>query len=114
MGFCTGINQCTGREVLCCDFCNNYRGSTYENANLKVTKIRCPYKYCQAWATCQNCRKEGKNRAVASCGFGSEQENTNHNGCKIEGEKWKLKEQEKVKRELALIHHHYRREEGVI
>ena len=49
MGFSRVLNF-TGRWVLACDFCGG---------NPSV-KIRCPYGYCQAWATCKQCRKEKK------------------------------------------------------
>lgn len=45
---------------LCCDFCCKSGG---------VRRIECPYGYCQPWATCPDCRREGKHR-VASCGGG--------------------------------------------
>lgn len=56
MGFCTTINPTTGREVLTCDFCGSY----------PARKMRCPYGYCQAWATCQGCKAEGKHK-FSSC-----------------------------------------------
>lgn len=58
MGFSYTRNWLTNRMVLCCDFCG---------AN-PARKIRCPYGYCQAWATCANCRKAGKHK-VASTGL---------------------------------------------
>lgn len=58
MGFCTTINPCTGREVLVCDFCGHY----------PARKVRCPFGWCQAWATCAPCRSTGKTRHN-SCGM---------------------------------------------
>ena len=55
MGFCYD-----SQGLLCCDFC----GKSGE-----VRKIACPYNWCQHWATCADCRHEGKHH-VASCGGG--------------------------------------------
>lgn len=52
MGFCTTINPYTNREVLCCDFCNDY----------PARKIPCPFGYCQAYAMCKKCRLENKGK----------------------------------------------------
>lgn len=52
MGFCTTINPYTNREVLCCDFCNDY----------PARKIKCPFGYCQAYAMCKRCRAENKGK----------------------------------------------------
>jgi len=52
MGFTTKINWQTGREVLCCDFC----GKSLGDPGIKfVKKKSCPFGYCQAYATCNNC-----------------------------------------------------------
>jgi len=51
MGFCYGLNYNTGRYQLACDFCGKIGG---------VRKIPCKYGYCQAYATCPECRKEKK------------------------------------------------------
>lgn len=58
MGFSYSINPRTGRQSLACDFCGTSGG---------VRKIRCPYGYCQAWATCPACRKAKKHN-VSSVG----------------------------------------------
>lgn len=52
MGFTTTINPYTNREVLCCDFCGGYVG---DNKTKFVRKKKCPFEYCQAYATCDNC-----------------------------------------------------------
>lgn len=55
MGFCTKINPYTNREVLCCDFC----GKSVGDLGIKfVRKKRCPFEYCQAYATCNECWSE--------------------------------------------------------
>ena len=77
MGWSYAISPTTGKEVLCCDFCDNFKGYGAE----WVRKINCPAGYCQAWATCDNCFAGGKHK-VASCGFGSASDNKDHTGCK--------------------------------
>ena len=52
MGFVTKINPYTNREVLCCDFCGK---STGDYGITFVRKKRCPFGYCQAYATCNLC-----------------------------------------------------------
>lgn len=50
MGFTYAVSN-NGRQYLCCDFC----GKSKING-LTVRKIRCPFRWCQAYATCQNCK----------------------------------------------------------
>ena len=81
MGFSKAINPFTGRAVLCCDFCDGFKGHNRE----WVKKVSCPYGYCQDWAVCDKCFKQKKHLKKASCGFGHEELDKNHNGCK----KWR-------------------------
>lgn len=50
MGFVYALSTITGRNNLCCDFCDKYGK---EN---KVYKKKCPFDYCQAYAICKDCR----------------------------------------------------------
>lgn len=50
MGYGYGRNQATGRMCLACDFCGAANGET--------VKVRCPYGYCPATASCPRCKKE--------------------------------------------------------
>ena len=50
-----GFSYCEGK--LCCDFCHSFG---------KTRKIACPYGWCQAWATCPDCKAKGKHKA-SSC-----------------------------------------------
>lgn len=79
MGFCTTINPRTGREVLVCDFCGGY----------PARKIRCPFNYCQAWATCANCKTEGKHKQSSNGG------NPNHAQCKIDHQEFEARQLER-------------------
>lgn len=47
MGFCYGRNPFTNRMQLACDFCSKIG---------EVRKIKCPFGYCQAYATCKACK----------------------------------------------------------
>lgn len=89
MGFSYGTNPLTGYSALCCDFCGNCKGETGENGEriTLVTKKKCPYGYCQSWATCNQCAKLGKHKAESSTGFDTDPEKDkelrkNHAGCK--------------------------------
>lgn len=81
MGFCYGVSLRTGRNQLACDFCDKIKDN-----GVTVKKIKCPYGYCQAWATCNECKAKGKNK-TSSCAWYpllGEGLNENHRGCKIE------------------------------
>lgn len=67
MGFSYGLSYATGRYRLACDFCDAADGTT--------RKMRCPYGYCQAWATCKSCRQEKKHREISSVGVVDENGN---------------------------------------
>ena len=53
MGFCYDMDG-----LLCCDFCGQ---------SGQVRKIKCPYGWCQPWATCPECKSNGKHH-IPSCG----------------------------------------------
>ena len=80
MGFCYGTNYRTGRQCLACDFCSKADGT--------VKKIPCPYGWCQAWATCAICKKQGKHKygsmGIANVTKEEEQKlRDNHAQCKL-------------------------------
>lgn len=94
MGFSTTINPFTNREVLSCDFCgkSNWQLNGYASGKKTwVKKIACPYGYCQAWATCNECHNKGKDKEYASCGFGDEKLDKNHNGCRVRMEEKRVR-----------------------
>jgi hypothetical protein len=62
MGFTYNVNRYTGRETLACDFCGNS----------PARKIKCPYNYCQAWATCPDCRTAGKHKVNSAGQYGAD------------------------------------------
>lgn len=87
MGFCTTINPYTGREVLTCDFCGGY----------PARKIRCPFGYCQEWATCAGCRKAGKHKVNSAGQYGADGVALPHSDyCKAASQEF---EQRKAERE---------------
>jgi len=61
-----GFTYCEGR--LCCDFCDAHGQSA------GVRRMRCPYGYCQDWATCADCRKLGKHKVSSNGGRGTHRE----------------------------------------
>lgn len=87
MGFCTTINPRTGREVLVCDFCGGH----------PARKIRCPYGYCQAWATCADCRRAGKHKKSSNGG------SANHAQCKINSTEFDRQQQEREQNAARVV-----------
>jgi hypothetical protein len=59
---------------LCCDFC----GADHTTRKY-VKKIDCPYGFCQAWATCDQCRAAKKHMA-SSC---TNEDKTHKELCKV-------------------------------
>ena len=67
---------------LCCDLCSRQSlafrdGNTPEPAR----KIDCPYGFCQAWAVCKSCEREGKYLEYAST-FLNLRDKRHHDGCR--------------------------------
>ena len=84
MGFTKAISPITGKECLCCDFCDGFKGDS--KGTTWVKKIKCPFGYCQSWATCNKCFKEKKHK-LSSIPYRPATLEINHEGCRIEQEK---------------------------
>lgn len=80
MGFCYAINW-KGNEVLSCDFCGGFKEDS--KGTLSVRKIRCPFEYCQAYATCNNCRSKNNKELHIK------------NKCDIYAKEYELREMQK-------------------
>ena len=79
MGFSYVQDPFTNRMKLCCDFCNSYKDDPRTGIK-SVRKIECPHGYCQAWATCDQCKKLGNHKA-SSTGMPNDPDKENHKLC---------------------------------
>lgn len=61
-----GYSYCAG--YLCCDFCDRY------GPGREVRRMKCPYDWCQPWATCADCRKLKKHHVSSAGGPGTHRE----------------------------------------
>ena len=95
MGFSYSTNQYTSHMCLDCDFCGKNKsemvdygkfkldseGYPIKKLNTWVKKINCPYGWCQAWATCNECFKLGKHKSWSSAN--PSKDGKNHESCKV-------------------------------
>ena len=95
MGFSYSTNQYTSHMCLDCDFCGKNKsemadyghfkldneGYPIKKLNTWVKKIDCPYGWCQAWATCNECFKLGKHKSWSSAN--PSKDGKNHESCKV-------------------------------
>ena len=95
MGFSYSTNQYTSHMCLDCDFCGKNKsemadyghfkldneGDPIKKLNTWVKKIDCPYGWCQAWATCNECFKLGKHKSWSSAN--PSKDGKNHESCKV-------------------------------
>jgi len=95
MGFSYSTNQYTSHMCLDCDFCGKNKsemvdygkfkldseGYPIKRLNTWVKKIDCPYGWCQAWATCNECFKLGKHKSWSSAN--PSKDGKNHESCKV-------------------------------
>ena len=102
MGFSYSTNQYTCHMCLDCDFCGKNKsemvdygktkldseGYPIKKLNTWVKKINCPYGWCQAWATCNECFKLGKHKSWSSANPSND--GKNHESCKVRMEEEQL------------------------
>ena len=95
MGFSYSTNQYTSHMCLDCDFCGKNKSEMADYGHFKldnecypikklntwVKKIDCPYGWCQAWATCNECFKLGKHKSWSSAN--PSKDGKNHESCKV-------------------------------
>ena len=95
MGFSYSTNQYTSHMCLDCDFCGKNKsemadyghfkldneGYPIKKLNTWVKKIDCPYGWCQACATCNECFKLGKHKSWSSAN--PSKDCKNHESCKV-------------------------------
>ena len=95
MGFSYSTNQYTNHMCLDCDFCGKNKSEMVDYGNFKldsegypikrlntwVKKIDCPYGWCQAWSTCNECFKLGKHKSWSSAN--PSKDGKNHESCKV-------------------------------
>ena len=102
MGFSYSTNQYTCHMCLDCDFCGKNKSEMVDYGHFKldsegypikklntwVKKIDCPYGWCQAWATCNECFKLGKHKSWSSANPSND--GKNHESCKARMEEEQL------------------------